>query len=454
MSLSSLLNIASSGLNASSGGLTITGQNITNATTAGYTKRVASFDAVPTGGVVYNGSVRAYDQFAFASVVNQTGMQASADARSTALTAIEGIIAPSTGSIGDNATALMSTFETLTANPNDTSVRSDVINKATDLATSISAAAQGLQGNARDLFAKGQDIVGQLNGNLKKVADLNTQIANAQAQGADTADLRDQRDTLVTAIGSQVGVKSVEDAAGRVTLFGAGTTLVQGDKSSPLSLGLDTNGKMQVTAQGTSTVDVTSRVDGGALGGIIEARDVDLKASQDNLDSYAFDVANTLNAAHAAGYGTDGSTGQNLFSVSGTQAGAALSITVDPGLVGHPEKIAAAGSAAELPGGNSGATALAALGDSDSFGGTTIANRFGNIASDIGTRANNAASDKSMRDNTLAAATTLAQSTSGVSLDEEMVNMSKFQRSFEAASKVLQTADSLLSEFLTNMSSS
>ena len=151
---------------------------------------------------------------------------------------------------------------------------------------------------------------------------------------------------------------------------------------------------------------------------------------------------------HVAGVGTDGASGRPLFAVSATKAGAASTLAIDPGVAGHPERVAAAGSVAELPGGNSGALALAALAESDSFGGTTITNRFASLASDVGARKLNAESEKSLRDDTLSLATTMSQSASGVSLDEEMIDMSKYQRAFEAASKVLQTANELLANFL------
>ena len=451
MSLSNLLDIARSGMSASTGGLSITGQNITNATTAGYTKRMASMTTQPGGGVVFNGQVRNFDKFAFSAVVDQSGKQSSAEARATALATIEGVVAPGSNTIGDRATAVMGSFTTLTAYPTDTAVRSDVLAKADDLASTIAATAQGLADASRDLLAKGQDVVGEINDRLSQVASLNDQIASAKAEGSDASDLRDQRDTLIQELGTRVGVKAVEDPQGRMTVFGAGATLVDGDRAAPMALDLDATGKMRLSVTGTSKVDVTSHVAGGSLGGIREARDVDLASSQTKLDAYAFDVANTINAAHASGYGSDGVTGRNLFQISATQAGSALGMKLDPAIKDNPQMVAAAGTAAELPGGNSGAIALAGLSDTNSFGGTTIANRFASMAADVGARKSSADSEKSMRDDSLAIATTASQSVSGVSLDEEMVDMTKFQRAFEAASKVLQTADSLLAGFLNSV---
>ncbi len=448
MSLSGLLDIARSGLLSQSGALGITGQNVTNATTAGYTKRVASLTPQVGGGVTFNGEIRSFDRFAYAHVVQQTGLQSAASARANALAGIEAIMAPTTGTIGDRATALMGSLTTLTAYPLDTAVRSDVLSKVGDLSTTISNASRALSDASKELFQQSQGVVSDLNDRLTHIADLNGKIAEAQALGSDASNLRDQRDVYVKDVSERVGARAIEDAQGRVTLFGAGAVLVEGNRTNPLTLDLDPGGKMRITVKGASNIDVTARVDSGTLGGLREARDVDLAASQTGLDAYAFDVANTLNAAHAAGFGRDGVDGRPLFAVSATKAGAASTLAIDPGMVGHPELVAAAGSVAELPGGNSGALAMAALAESDSFGGTTITNRFANLASDVGARKLNAESEKSLRDDTLSLATTMSQSTSGVSLDEEMIDMSKYQRAFEAASKVLQTANELLDNFL------
>lgn len=448
MSLTGLLNIARSGMMAQSGALGITGQNVTNATTAGYTKRVASMSAQVGGGVVFNGEVRQFDRFAYAHVVEQSGRFAAADARSSALSRIEAIVAPPSQTIGDRSTALVASFTTLAGYPLDAAVRADVLSKADDFASSIASTALSLSQTSKEILQEAQGVVGEINERLTRVAGLNTQIAAAKAEGADASTLRDQRDQWIHEIGDRVGVKAVEDPQGRVTLFGAGSVLVEGNKARPMTLDLDSSGRMRMSVNGASAIDVTARIDSGALGGLREARDVDLAKAQSNLDAYAFDVGNTMNAAHTAGFGVDGGSGRALFSVSATQVGAASSFALDAGMRGQPDKIASAGSTAELPGGNSGAMALAQLSESDSFGGANLANRFASLAGDVGARKSSAESERALRQDTLSLAETMSDSASGVSLDEEMVDMSKYQRAFEAASKVLRTADELLANFL------
>lgn len=448
MSLSGLLNTARSGIAAQSGALGVTSQNVANATTVGYTRRIAALGTQVGGGVQFGGSFRSVDRFAQAHVVDQQGYRGAADSRARALARIEAVMAPPGQTIGDRATALITSFNTLAAYSQDPAVRADVLAKADDFASTVSSTARALTQTSKELLEQAQAVVGEVNDRLGHIAALNQKIADAKAQGSDASDLRDQRDQWIRDIGERVGVRSVEDAQGRVTLFGAGAVLVEGSRTSPMALDLDASGKMRVTVQGASAIDVTSRIESGRLGGLREARDVDLAKTQDALDSYAFDVANTINAAHQAGFGLDGGTGRPLFTVPAAQSGAAFDMSLDASMRDRPDRLASAGSAAELPGGNGTAQVLAQLADTDAFGGATLANRFGTLAGDVGTRKASAEAELALREDTLSLAETMSESASGVSLDEEMIDLTRYQRAFEASSKVLRVADELLDNFM------
>jgi flagellar hook-associated protein 1 FlgK len=120
-------------------------------------------------------------------------------------------------------------------------------------------------------------------------------------------------------------------------------------------------------------------------------------------------------------------------------------MALNPALVGQPDRVAAAGAATDLPGGSTVALQIAGLSSRALAGGTTPpAERFGAVAADLGVRLQAANAEEQLRDDTVQQAETLRESASGVSLDEEMVNLSKFQRAFEASTRVLRVADELL----------
>lgn len=399
----------------------------------------------------YAQTARTVDRFALAHVVDEKGKQGAAQARSDALSEIENTIAPADSSFGDKATSLVKAFNALTAFPIDPSLRADVVAKADDFASTVKSTAASLQAQSQSLFDRSGDILTEVNANLNKVADLNKQIAIAQASGGDAGALRDQRDQVVSSIGERMGAKTIEDANGQMTLFAGGSVLVSGNDAAQLSMDLDsTTGAMRfyATPKGGVKSEITSRIDSGTLGGIREARDVDLAKTVSSLDSYAFDVGNAFNAIHQTGVGLDGSGNRSLFNVSATATGAASTFSLNSALSGHPELVAASDTAGNLPGGNVVMIKLANLSDTQAFGGQTLTDRYASMTTDIGFRKQGADAEMQLRTDTLAVAQSLSDSANGVSLDEEMVNLSQYQRAFEANSKVMKTADELMQTLL------
>jgi flagellar hook-associated protein 1 FlgK len=139
-----------------------------------------------------------------------------------------------------------------------------------------------------------------------------------------------------------------------------------------------------------------------------------------------------------------------LFSVSGGVAGAASSLQLDAALEDHPELVAASGSQAQVPGDGSQATRLAQLADTPlaSLDNLAPSEAYARLVGNVGQRKATAENDFSTREAMTAQIQVVRESVSGVSLDEEMVSLTKFQRAFEAASRVFSTADKLLEDLL------
>ena len=187
-SLFGLLNIAQSGLAAQTAGLDATGQNVANVNTPGYSRVTANLETVDTpdgftGGVAVAGMDRAFDSLTFGSLLTEQGLGGAADARSSALGQIESIVAPTTGSIGDNIDSFFASLQTLETSPSDTSARAGVIGAASQLAESISSTANELATQQTSLATEAQGVAATLNQNLASIAKLNVQIAAATGSG-------------------------------------------------------------------------------------------------------------------------------------------------------------------------------------------------------------------------------------------------------------------------------
>ncbi len=439
-SLFSLLSTARDGIFTSTGAMNVASQNVAGAQSPGYVKRDAIITTNAAGGVTMTGVARSFDRFAYAEVATQRANLGSATSRASALANLESMVSPNGNTISDRASDLMAAMRTLASHPEDLATRSAVIGKAQFLAQGFSDTASSISSFKNELFTQAKDIASDVNQKLAQLGDIEKNIVSTEAVGGDSSDLRDKRDLLAGDIMDKVGGRVVESSSGGITLFGANGVLYEGGKPAKLDVALDTNNHLQITAtRNNQQTDITNGVTTGTLGGIREARDVTTPAVEAQLDSLATDIAGAFNAIHATGFGLDGGTGRNLF----TAATGAGSFAVDPAIVGHPEKLALSGTASDVPGGNDIAVKLASLGSASIAGKGSIADRFGELANKVGVERQNADAEQSLREGTVATATTLRESVSGVSTDEEMIKLQQFQRGFEASSKVLKVVSDL-----------
>jgi flagellar hook-associated protein 1 FlgK len=443
-------------LSAQSYGLNVTGQNITNVNTPGYVRREALLETralgtATTGTVTVAGLRRATDLYIDRRELTARGSAAAASEHDNQLASVEAMFNDlgQTG-MGSALDGLFSSFSALAANPNDPTARATVLGAADNFATRASSTADALAQTKEDLLKQAQATVEQINTRASSISELNRRIQAAEAQGEDAADLKDQRNNLLLDLSTMIDIRTIPDVKGSIIVQASGTTLVDGFDFRPMEVDLGSDGSLRIMSkrEGGADMDVTQFLTGGKLAGIKEARDVDVFDVANKLDQLVFDVANAVNAQHAAGYGQDGVTGRNLFDVSATVSGAARSIKLGAAVAGNPAAVAASSDLASLPGGSANAAALAGVWDTPLSGGRTAAQAYGDIIGGIGQRKSAIAqaveTQAAIKDQIQA----MREAISGVSLDEEMVALTKYQRAYQAAGRVLTTVDELLQDLL------
>jgi flagellar hook-associated protein 1 FlgK len=379
------------------------------------------------------------------------GLAAAASEQDSQLARLEGLFDDAGGTgLADSLSALYSSFSGLANNPNDPTARANVLARAEQLTTRINDTADAIATGRADLFTKAQGVVADVNERAQQIAKLNQEIARVKAAGGDTANLEDQRQQVLLDLAPMIDVTTIAQESGAILVQASGTTLVDEMQARTLTVDLAPGGDLRLLAQtgGGSQTDVTRYLTGGKLAGIKEARDGDFKEVAARLDAFALGVANQVNTQHAAGYGLDGVTGRQLFDVSG---GDARSLKVSSQVAGNPNAIAASGSAATVPGGSDNAVALSRLALSPAVGGRSPAEAYSDLIGDVGQRKRSAADNLVIRDAVAAQMEAMRESTSGVSLDEEMVALTKYQRAYEAAAKVITTVDQLLEELMNRL---
>jgi flagellar hook-associated protein 1 FlgK len=189
---------------------------------------------------------------------------------------------------------------------------------------------------------------------------------------------------------------------------------------------------------------VTSNLNGGDLGGVLQARDQELPTYQSALDSLAFGIGTAVNQQNELGVDANGNAGAALFILPPTQSGAAKQIQV---ATTNPSAVAAA-SPGEGSAGNANASALAALSSANIVSGQTASGSLASFLSLIGSDTAAASTNNSAQQATLTQLTTRRNSLSVVSLDEEAANLTQYQRAYQSAAQVFNIANSIMASAL------
>ncbi len=453
--LTGLLYTARDALNAQSYGLNVTGQNITNASTPLYARREVVLETrTEAPGVNVQGTRQLIDRYADERLFTASGQQNMASERDSQLSSVEGVFNDFAGAgLSDTLAALFDSFKSVAEFPRDPVARSRALSAADSFAAKACDIGNNLAATRDSLLTQAQETVSRVNSLAEDIAKLNGQVALARGTQSDAASLIDRRNQQLLELSALVDVRTVQGSNGQLLVQASGATLVEGGNASELGVALGADGTLRVTSQerdGTTRTDVTAHLTGGKLAGLKEVRDQDLAAIIDSFDTLVHDAAVAINAQHSAGFGQDGGTGRRLFDVPASVAGSARGIRLSAQVAGHPERFAAASDASTLPGGAGNALALSELASSRvaSGGDTTYAEAYASIVGDIGIRKAAAESDLDLRQTILEQAESFRSSKSDVSLEDEMVSLTQYQRAYQAASKILTTVDELLNELI------
>ncbi len=461
MSLFSILNHSSRALTTASTGLSVASNNVANANTQGYARQVVSLGAkgtVRTQGLLLGQGVSAeqvlstYDRFSQESVFGRSGTSSYDSTRARSFRTIEASFVESEhGTLSDALAGFFDAFSALESDPASSGLRLGVLASGSVAVQFFNQTATALNEQQSSLDQQVQGQVRTLNNLAGQVGSLNARIAQLEAGGGEAHDLRAQRTQVLEQLSGLGPVRAPEDEDGSVRVIFANQLLVEGDRARAVSTAEDpVTGFNQVRIDmGSSTVDISDTLSSGSLGGLITQRDSVVEGLLADLDALAFELASSVNAQHQAGFGLDGGTGRDFFAPIASVDGAAAALSLDAAVDGNPDALAAA-SVASAPGDNSNATALAALANSTfvTLNGQDFTSFYSSVVSGLGQDASLAYGSEARSNLDLQGARGLRDSISGVSLEEEALDLMRFQDAYQAAARVLTTADEMLDELM------
>lgn len=449
------LNMASNALRAFQRALDVTGHNISNVDTPGYSRQTVDFrENDPTsfwlgglhslGNGVTIGSVnRIRDAFLERRRLEATGDSGKFLQMADSLNNVQALfLEPGGSGIADAMDKFFNAWSALASNPNEPTVRMQVQQAGASLASRVRTTYQSLSDQAN--FTN-ESITGTLNrvqSLSNQIAELNGQIRHKQAEGAEPNDLMDLRDQALRELGTLVDITTYEQPDGGVNVYMNQLALVDGAGAVPTPMTFDTATNTLSNAAGT--YDVRS----GKLRGLFESAE-QIKTYQGNLDNIANQLRTQVNAIHSTGVNPLGNTGVNFFNDSLPQSGA-IDFDLDPAVAADPQAIVS--SVGGVAGDGGLALSISRMRDQAQagLGNVTFSRYFDNVVSDVGAKAEYWSAQVGTQNSMNEQIDRQIQAVSGVSLDDEMANMLRFQRSYQAAAKALSIFDQM-TEDLINM---
>ena len=336
----SALSSAKLGLLAQQLAIEVTGQNIANVETEGYSRQDVTFEAnTPRHAIKYGsmhqigtgvrvaGIERAHDQFLFEQIMDEGDLSGSTEVKKEIFEQLEVLFNEGSGrSLNDALSSFFASVHDLATNARGLSERADLVSKAEHLASTFNQTGKQLFTIQRNIDATIETEVVEINSLTTQIGKLNESIhANEPASQYKANDLRDNRDRLVKELSKKIDIQLIEESDNQIGLtLKDGTALVLKDRVFKLSTSLngDNDSFKDVNIEyGSGLKNITSTIRGGELRGYLDMRDTEVKSVVDKMNILSASFIQEFNGIHRAGFGIDKSSGLDFFS--------ALDVTVD-----------------------------------------------------------------------------------------------------------------------------
>lgn len=331
---SNLFQLGMSGIKAAEQGLATTSHNIANAGTPGYSRQrvdlvagapIRTDDGFFGSGVRVGEVRRSYDQYLNRELLSDTSIAAEQRVHHALAQRLDGLLSDEASGLAPGLQGFFDALEEAAASPASASARQVLVAQTDRLAARFRMLDSELQQTRGDVTGRMSTTVEEANGLAAQIAEMNQAIVEANSHGATPNDLLDRRDQLVRQLSERLAVTTVEQGDGALNVsIGSGQHLVIGQESLRLAVGSPSEDPMatslMLVGAGNAGVDVTDRIHGGRLGGLIAFDQGLLADARRELDHLALGLAGGMNGQHRQGMDAAGRLGGDLFNAINGQA--------------------------------------------------------------------------------------------------------------------------------------
>lgn len=451
--LFSILTMGKQSLLTQQRAIDVTSHNIANVNTPGYSRQraimsenpplsIMGFDNFDQSGQYGTGVEidyvkRVRDMFLDLGMQDTIGDLAAWQEKYSGLQQVENIFMElAEGALNSDLDAFWNAWHLVAQDPTSETYRMDLLRKAQNVTGTLNRIYDELYQLRREIDNKISFDVNRINTLSQKIAQYNLEIMKVEGGGQNANDLRDERWVLVEELSEIIDIEVSENPKGGLVISLNEVNLVQDGSTNRMGMYGRADG---FTGLRWEHSGIGVIVDSGRLGGILEVRDVLLPDYLNQVQTFKQNLATTVNAQHQLGDDFYGNPGVAFFDFN-----PALSPDISVSINYNELYLIAAAGRDQGRGDNKNAVALAGLRDAIQTGYLQLVSQYGEETENAGMMVNLKSSAKAQLEEQ-------RQSISGVSLDEEMANMIKFQYAYQAAARMITTVDEMLDTVINRM---
>jgi len=475
-----LLSIGKTGLFASKQSLETTAHNLANVNTEGYSRQRVSLETatpINKGGLINGTGVRITDikrindPFVEKKLQLNTSQASYLKDRSELLEQVENVFNENNGEgLNSIINKFFNSFKELSGQPENETIRSMVRDNALMVTNDFQRIRTSLDDTSRNIDKKLEQHVGDVNFQIKKIAELNRKINEVESSNGESGDLRDQRDLKVRVLSEALKVVTYTDDKNNYIVSADGVgTLVSGTEIQEFAL--ISKGKEESSNNMAASKEIvfknrpgqpiSGKFRGGEIASLIHVRNNDILKSQKEIDGIAYNFAKVVNAIHSRGhvnryiqtdtagrpaqYDSNGpTTGINFFDIPESIEDAAHHIAIAAPIRSDLSNICTALNP-NAAGDNRIALAISKIQHEKMLGDgtTTLEEEYLKTVGRVGLDSAKSKLDHEQAEGILTQTKSIRERISGVSIDEEAANMIKFQHAYEASAKIMRAADEM-----------
>jgi flagellar hook-associated protein 1 len=429
--------------------LSITQRNVANASNEAYTRQDAVFEDVSSSGGAPVAMAASRDRYIDCNISQEMQTLGKQETTANMLQQVDAIFNENSGQGLQKALSeFFNSFSSLSVNPEDLNLRRQVLSKATALTAEFHRLNSGLQQAQSSTDNSVKNTVDEINSITSRIADLNKQMMRSTETEQQYA-IRDERQKQIENLSKLVDLSYYESETGAIVVTTRqGGLLVSGKDQ----FALETIPGAGATSVQLSGVDITSTLQSGKIGGLIDVRNK-IAGYLGSLDDMAATLADRVNNRHANGFDLNDDPGDDFFSYTtagvGSNKGASLTIAT---AISDPSTIATSSVVGES-GNNENANDLFAIKNEKllSTATETVNQFYAGLIYTIGSDEKTAADNVTTQTSVLDQLKNYRSNLSGVNLDEEAINLIKYQKAYQANAKLLSVLDSLSQEILNRL---